>query len=189
MRKYLASLAVLAVTVTAAPAQETVMRPEIRPFVGMYVPTGTQRDLFDDAAMYGIQAALELRPSFHLLGTFGYVPGQTKYTTLKNDVQILQYDVGFEFDLVRPLGDTWLFKPFAGLGAGARTYLYDNDALKNRTCAAGYGALGMEFEINRAAIRLEGRDNVFCFRSALPNIKSKTRNDVGFALGLAYHFR
>jgi hypothetical protein len=189
MRRYLAVLAVLAVTVSAAPAQETVMRPEVRPFVGMYIPTGTQRDLFDDAAMFGVQAALELRPSFHLLGTFGYVPGQSKYTTLKNDVQILQYDAGFELNMVRALGNAWLFKPFLGLGGGARTYLYDNDALTNRTCAAGYGALGMEFEINRAALRLEGRDNVFCFRSALPNVKSKTRNDVVFALGLAYHFK
>ena len=189
MRKYFTSLVALAVMVTAAPAQETVMRPEIRPFVGMYVPTGTQRDLFDDAAMYGVQAALELRPSFHLLGTLGYVPGQTKYTTFKNDVQIIQYDVGFELNMVRPLGETWLFKPFAGLGAGARTYEYDNATLKNRTCAAGYGALGMEFEFNRAAIRFEGRDNVYCFRSAIPDIKSKTRNDVGFSLGLAYHFK
>ena len=189
MRVHLAAFAVLAAVVTTAPAQETVMRPEIRPFVGMYVPTGTQRDLFDDAAMYGLQAALEVRPSFHLLGTFGYVPGQTKYTTLSNDVQILQYNVGVEFNMVRPLGMTWLFKPFAGIGAGARTYLYDDDALSNRTCSAGYGSLGMEFEINRAAIRFEGRDNVFCFRSALPNVKSKTRNDVGLSLGLAYHFK
>lgn len=189
MRKYVASLALLAVTVTAAAAQETIVRPEIRPFVGMYVPTGTQRDLFDDAAMFGVQAALELRPSFHVLGTFGYVPGQTKYTTLRNDVEIIQYDVGVELNLVRLLGDSWLFKPFAGLGAGARTYQYDNTTLQNRTCAAGYGALGMEFEFNRAAIRFEGRDNVYCFRSAIPNVKSKTRNDVGLSLGLAYHFK
>lgn len=188
MRKLVASLVALAATSLVASAQQPI-RPEIRPFVGMYMPTGTQRDLFKDAAMYGLQAALEVKPEFHMLGTFGWVPGQTKYAGLKDEVQIFQYDVGVEFNMVRALGDAWLFKPFLGAGAGARTYLYANDNLTDRTCAAGYGALGMEFEINRAAIRLEGRDNVFCFRSAIPDVKSKTRNDVGVSLGLAYHFK
>ena len=189
MKKILASLVVFAATTTLASAQRPELRPEIRPFAGVYLPTGTQRDLFDNAAKFGVQAALELRPSFHVLGTFGYVPGQTKYVSAKNDVQIFQYDVGVEFNMLRPIGDMWLFKPFVGAGAGARSYFYDNSALTDRTCAAGYGALGMEFELNRAAIRLEGRDNVFCFRSALPNIKSSTRNDIDFSLGLAYHFK
>jgi hypothetical protein len=189
MRKYLASLALLTLVAGAVSAQGTTLRPEIRPFVGMYVPTGHQRDMFKDAALFGVQAALEIEPSFHLLGTFGYVPGQTKLTSVGNDVQILAYDVGFEVDMVRSLGGAWLFKPFFGLGVGARTYMYDNVALRDRSCAAGYGALGMEFEINRAAIRLEGRDNVFCFRSPTTSPQPKTRNDVGFSLGLAYHFK
>lgn len=189
MKKLLVSLVVLAAMGVVASAQAPAVRPEIRPFMGVNLPTGDQRDLFDDAAMFGVQAALEVRPSFHLLGTFGWVPGQTKYPGLNNDVQIFQYDVGVEFNLVRPLGAAWLFKPFLGAGAGARSYLYENDTLRDRTCAAGYGALGMELQLDRAAIRLEGRDNVFCFRSALPHIKSATRNDVGLSLGLAYHFR
>lgn len=189
MKKLSLTLAALMATAAVASAQDPGVRPEIRPFVGMYIPTGDQRDLFDDAAMLGVQAALELRPSFHLLGTVGWAPGQTKYAVANDNVQIFQYDVGMELNLVRPLGESWLFKPFLGFGGGARTYLYEDDNLKNRTCAAGYGALGAELEFNRAAIRLEGRDNVFCFRSALPDIKSKTRNDVGLSLGLAYHFR
>lgn len=189
MKKLTFTLAALVTSAMVASAQEPGVRPEIRPFVGMYIPTGDQRDLFDDAAMFGVQGALELRPSFHLLGTFGWAPGQAKYAVPEDNVQILQYDAGLELNMVRALGENWLFKPFLGLGAGARTYLYEADNLKNRTCAAGYGALGAEFEFNRAAIRFEGRDNVFCFRSPLPDIKSKTRNDVGLSLGLAYHFR
>lgn len=188
MKRFIFPLVALAATSMVAPAQDPV-RPEIRPFVGMYLPTGDQRDLFKDAAMFGMQAALEVRPSFHVLGTLGWVPGQTKYAGLDDDVQIFQYDLGLEFNLVRPLGAAWLFKPFLGAGAGARTYLYANDNLSDRTCAAGYGALGMEFEINRAALRIEGRDNIFCFKSAIPNVKSRTRNDVGMSVGLAYHFK
>ena len=54
---------------------------------------------------------------------------------------------------------------------------------------AGYGALGVEFELSRTAIRLEGRDNLFGFKSPLPFEKSRTRSDIGLSLGLAYHFR
>ena len=189
MKKLTVMIVALAATAIAAKAQEPGLKPEIRPFVGMYVPTGDQRDLFENAPMYGVQAALEFRPTFHMLGTFGWVPGQTKYAAASDQVSIFQYDVGFEFDMVQSLGESWLFKPFVGLGGGARTYLYDADNLKNQTCAAGYFALGTEFQYNRTAIRFEGRDNVFCYKSALPNIDSKTRNDVGLSLGIAYHFR
>ena len=189
MKKLTFTLAALVTSAVVASAQEPTVRPEIRPFVGMYIPTGDQRDLFDDGSVLGLQAALEVRPSFHVLGTFGWGVGQTKYVASKDHVNTFQYDIGLELSLVRALGEQWLLKPFLGFGGGARTYLYEDDNLKNRTCAAGYGALGAEFELNRAAIRLEGRDNVFCFRSPLPNVKSKTRNDVGLSLGLAYHFR
>lgn len=189
MKKLTVTMAALLATAMVASAQETRVRPEIRPFAGMHFPTGDQRNLFDDAALLGLQAALELRPSFHVLGTFSWAAGQTKYVVAKDNVQIFQYDVGVEMNMVRALGEQWLFKPFLGAGGGARTYLYENDNLTNRTCAAGYGALGAELEFNRTALRLEGRDNLFCFRSALPGIKSRTRNDVGLSLGLAYHFR
>jgi hypothetical protein len=189
MKKLTVMIAALAATALAAQAQEPGLKPEIRPFVGMYVPTGDQRDLFENAAMYGLQAALEVRPNFHVLGTFGWVPTQTKYAAASDQAWILQYDAGMELDMVRPLGESWLWKPFLGLGAGARTYRYDDDDLGNQTCAAGYVALGTEFQYGRTAIRFEGRDNFYCYKSPLPNIDSKTRNDVGLSLGLAYHFR
>ena len=189
MKKLTVMIVALAATAITAQAQEPGPKPEIRPFVGMYVPTGDQRDLFENAAMYGVQAALEFRPEFHLLGTFGWVPTQTKYAAASDQVWILQYNVGMELDMVRPLGESWLWKPFFGLGGGARTYRYDDDNLENQTCAAGYVALGTEFQYGRTAIRFEGRDNMFCYKSPLPNIESKTRNDIGLSLGLAYHFR
>ena len=138
--------------------------------------------------MFGVQAELEVRPTLHLLGSFGWAPAQNKYQVADDDVNILQYDAGVEFDLVRPMGGGWQFKPFLGMGAGARTYLYGDDELSNKTCFAGYGALGTEFQIGRTALRLEGRDNVFCYRSPIGG-DSKTRNDVGVAFGVAYHFR
>jgi hypothetical protein len=191
MRKPILLAAILATTVTLpALSQTPVLKPEIRPFVGASIPTGTQRDFFGSSVVYGVQAALEVRETFHLLGTFAVAPATLKVAGGNEDKSLMmQYDVGMEFDLVRPLGESWLFKPFVGVGAGARSYFYDDQDLIDRTGLSGYGALGVEFQIARTAIRFEGRDNVFTFKSPLPFEKSRTRNDVGFSLGLAYHFR
>lgn len=190
MRRVALVITALAVGAMALPAQTPRwFTPEVRPFVGAYVPTGTQRDLFKDAAMFGVQAAVEIRPTFHVLGSFAWVPAQNRYDVANNDVNVFQYDAGVEFDLVRPVGENWQFKPFLGLGAGGRTYAYKDDALSDKTCLSGYGAVGSEFQIGRTALRLEARDNVFCYRSPVPGGGSKTRNDVGLAAGLAYHFR
>lgn len=191
MKKLISAAVVLAVATIAvsARAQGPSVKAELRPFFGMSIPTGDQRDLFDDATMFGLQGALELKPAFHLLGSFAWVPGKAKFSGAQQDVDVFQYDAGMEFNLVREMNESWLFKPFVGLGGGARTYLYAADALTDRTSASAYGTLGTEFQLNRTAIRLEGRGNFFSFKSPLPNVDSKTRNDVGVSLGVAYHFR
>ena len=61
--------------------------------------------------------------------------------------------------------------------------------LADKTCFAGYGAVGTEFQVARTALRVEARDNVFCHRSPVPGVSSETRNDVGLGLGVAYHLR
>ena len=191
MKKLISAAVVLAVATIAvsASAQDSPVKPELRPFFGMYIPTGDQRDLFDDATMFGLQGAVELKPAFHLLGAFAWVPGKAKFPGAQQDVQILTYDAGMEFNLIREMGESWLLKPFVGLGGGARTYLYKADALNDKTNAIAYGTLGTEFQVNRTAIRLEARGNIFNFKSPVPNVESKTRKDVGVSLGVAYHFR
>lgn len=171
------------------PAQTPLFTPELRPFVGAYVPTGDQSNLFKSGTMFGVQGALEFKPTFHLLGTFSWIPAHNKYTGFDENVSIFGYDLGAEFAFVQPLGSGWELKPFAGLGAGARTYAFKASGLSDKTCAAAYGALGSEFQLDRVALRLEARDNVFCYRSPVAGISSATRNDIGLAFGLAYHFR
>lgn len=170
------------------PAQAQVFTPELRPFVGAYLPTGAQADLFKGASLFGLQGALEVEPTFHLLGTFSWVPAHNKFTGFDENASIFAYDVGAEFGTLYPLGSGWELKPFLGLGVGARTYTYKAPGLSTNTCAAGYGALGSEFQVDKVALRFEARDNLFCYRDPIDGV-SKTRNDVGLALGLAYHFR
>jgi hypothetical protein len=189
MRRIILVTGALLAGATALPAQEREAKAEIRPFIGASIPTGAQRDLFNDAPIFGLQGAVELKPTLHLVGTFGWVPGQNEYVLARDNVNVFQYDVGVELSMVRPLGGTWQFRPFVGIGGGARTYVYEADQLGDKTCAAGYGALGSEFQIGRTALRVEARDDVFCFRSPIEGQDSETRNDIRLTAGVAYHFR
>lgn len=189
MRRTTLVLGALIAGIFALPARAQLFTPELRPFVGAYIPTGAQRDLFKETSLFGIQGALEVLPTFHLLGTVSWMPAHNKYAGFDENVNIFAYDVGTEFGMAQALGSGWELKPFLGLGIGARTYAYKAAGLSDHTCAAGYGAVGSEFQFDKVALRLEGRDNVFCYRSPIAGISSKTRNDVGIALGFAYHFR
>lgn len=188
MKRITIAAAVLFAGATALPAQSSMMKPEFRPFAGANIPTGPQRDLFGDAGMIGAQLALEIKPTLHVLGTFGWVAAQTTYAVSDNNVNLFTYDLGLEASFVEPLGGKWEVKPFVGIGGGARTYSY-RGALTDQTGASVYAALGTEFQIAPWAFRLEARSNVFWYQSPLAGVASETRYDVGLALGLAYHFR
>jgi hypothetical protein len=181
--------ALLAVASTAG-SQEVSggFTPEIRPFVGVYVPTGPMQDQFKSASMAGIQMAVEMSRNFHVLGSVGWTHGHSKLPIARDRTDIWQYDVGVEANLVRPLDDVWLLRPFAGIGAGGRTYDYRAPGIGSQRCTAGYGSLGTEVQRGDVAFRLEGRDYLSCFESPVTGRKS-TLNDVGISFGLAYHIR
>jgi hypothetical protein len=192
MRTLTLAAALLAAASVAA-AQEpndapAAARFEIRPFVGAYVPTGDQRNVMEDAPMIGGQLAYQVAPTLHVLGSLGWVLGTDRYRVADRGVQIFQYDLGVEYGLVRPMKGGWDLKPFLGLGGGGRTYAYGDDALSTGTCIAGYGAAGAEYQWGVTALRFEARNYVHCFKSPIAGVGSKTRNDLGFSLGVALHF-
>jgi hypothetical protein len=174
---------------SAAAQQPAAIRPEIRPFVGAYIPAGALRDDFKTATMLGVQSALELSDYMHIVGTVAWTHGHNKFASFSNDVTyIWQYDLGVELNLIQEVGSSWLFRPFLGAGGGGRTYDYKAKAIGTQTCTAGYGALGTELQRGSIALRLEGRDYLTCYESPMTATK-KTRNDFGLAFGLAYHIR
>lgn len=178
----------LCATAASAGAQQQ-WKPELRPFVGTSIPTGELRDVIGSEALFGAQLAAELRPWLHVLGTFGWAPAETRYVVADKNLDVFQYDVGAEVNSSQPFWFGTQMHPFWGAGVGARTYLYDSNALKDRACLSGYVSTGIEVQANRTAARIEARDNVFCYRSPVAGEKSATRNDLNFSLGLAYHFR
>jgi hypothetical protein len=183
------TIAALLATTSVSAQQPVGIRPEVRPFVGAYIPAGALRNDFKTATMLGAQAALELSDYMHVVGTVAWTRGHNKFALLSKDLTyIWQYDVGLEFNLIQEIGTNWLFRPFIGAGGGGRTYDYQAKNIGTQTCTAGYGALGAELQRGSYALRLEGRDYLACYESPFTADK-KTRNDFGLAFGLAYHIR
>jgi len=181
----LAFAAPLAAQSSATPRR---VLPEVRPLVGVYLPTGRMRDDFEAATLLGLQGAFELSRSVHLTATTSWTRGHNKFDMASGRTNLWQYDLGAEANLLRPLGGGWQLHPFVGAGLGGRTYDYRAKGVATQTCTAGYGSLGSELQKGAVALRLEGRDYVSCFESPVTGEQS-TRNDVGLAVGLAYHVR
>jgi hypothetical protein len=183
-------VAALLALASGANAQESPNRltPEVRPFVGAFVPTGGMQQELKSATMAGAQVALEMNRNFHVLGSIGWTHGHHKLTVGTDRTNIWQYDMGVEGNLYRPVGDEWLLRPFLGVGAGARTYDYRAKNVGTKSCTAGYASLGTELQRHDVAFRVEGRDYLSCFESPVSGRKS-TLNDVGISFGLAYHIR
>ncbi len=190
MTRQIPVLAILLATVAAPLGAQEASIAEIRPFVSAYVPAQSQRGMFRDAPMFGVQAALELLPSFHAVSSFAWAPARTGYALGADRVHILQYDVGVTLGLVRPMGDGWELRPFLGAGAGGRSYLYEAATLTNRPLSsAAYAAAGTEFQLGHTALRLEMRNYIYNFEPPFPDQEPVLRNDFTFSLGMAFHLR
>jgi len=183
------AVAGLLIAMSAAQSQEYQhkVRLEVRPFAGMYVPSGVQGDDFKSATTFGMQAALELNSYTHVLASGGLTNGHSKIGALISDQsKMWQFDVGAEFNALNELGSHYLLRPFVGVGAGMRSYSFKDSGLDTKSCAAGYGSLGSELQRGSVAIRLEGRGFVTCFKSPF-NSETTFRSDMSFIFGLAYH--
>lgn len=189
MKRTLFAIGAVAAAGIALPLRAQTMTPELRPFVGAYMPTGGMRDIMKSSALFGAEGAFEVNRNLHVIGTFSWSPAHNKFTGYDENLSIYSFDVGAELGLVHALPVGWEFKPFVGLGGGARTYDYKDTQLPTQSWAAGYVSVGTEFQLNAIALRMEARDNFFGYKSPFPNAASGTRNDATFLFGFAYHFR
>jgi hypothetical protein len=173
----------------ASPASSQLIpvpRLEVRPSVGAKIPTGMQRHVFGAAPVYGIQGAIEMTRSMHMLGSLGWSPVVSKLDVGDRGADMFEYDLGVEYNLLFPLRGAWEIKPFVGAGAGARTYRYDAEGLESNTPLAAYGSLGTELQRGLAALRIEARGYVHGFTDPITE-EWDARNEVGISLGFAYH--
>ncbi|MBI4501505.1 MAG: hypothetical protein HY700_10120 [Gemmatimonadetes bacterium] len=163
--------------------------PELRPYAGVSLPIGNEATFLKAGTLFGIQGAIELLPTLTVVGSFGWSPGQDKYSVSDVGLDVLESNAGLEVSTTKPFGDEWRIKPFIGIGAGVRTYRFHDVALSDHTGAAGYGALGTEFQVGITALRLEARNNVFHYASPFAGGIARTATDVELSAGIAYHLR
>src|SRR3954471_20164760 len=138
---------------------------EIRPMAGVAIPTGAHRRAFGDAAFVGAGTALRLSTAFDLVASFAFQSSTSKYTVPDQHAHVLVYNVGVE-KLYRPSGQrpNGVWVPYAGGGIGGRANDFRSAALESTACYAGYGNAGVEYERSRSTLRLELRDNLFCYK-------------------------
>jgi hypothetical protein len=97
---------------------------------------------------------------------------------------VYTYDVGAELRIPNWMyGRKVTFMPFAGAGAGGRSYNYrslDANATHN---LATYASLGGEAGYRRIRFRVEARDYLSGFKPLVANGASGNRNDVTVMAG------
>jgi len=157
---------------------------------GTLVPTGAQRDVIKRGSVSAAQLTYALTPAFAITSTAGWA--RSKDVSIADDpkLDVFTYDVGVEFRAPRwTMGKSVTFAPFAGAGAGGRSYNYrklDVDATHN---AAAYGSIGGEIGVGRARVRLEARDYAAGFKPLLAGGPARTSNDVVVMAGLRFASR
>jgi hypothetical protein len=125
---------------------------------GAILPTGVQGDAIKRGNLSAVQLTYVVRPALAITSTVGWARSRDVATTGSPKLDVFTYDVGAELRAPRRLaGKAATFSPFAGLGAGGRSYNYrklDVDATHN---VAAYASVGGELGFRRVRVRLEAR--------------------------------
>ena len=168
-----------AATATKQPRWELVVPS------GAMIPTGAQRDAVKRGNMNAVQITYVAQPSLAIVSTFGWARTKDIATAGDPKLDVFTYDVGGELRAPRWIAsETMFLRPFAGLGAGGRSYNYrklDVDATNN---LAAYASAGAEVGMRRLRLRLEARDYVAGFKPLTGTGTSRTGNDVMVMVGL-----
>ena len=152
---------------------------------GTLVPTGAQRDAIKRGNMNAAQLTYVVRPTLAITSTAGWARSRDVAIAGNPKLDVFTYDVGGEFRVPRwNTGNAVTFTPFAGAGAGGRSYNYrklDVDATHN---VAAYASVGGELGVRRVRVRLEARDYVTGFKPLTGDGASRTGNDVVVMVGV-----
>jgi hypothetical protein len=161
---------------------------ELRVTSGAFVPTGNHRNAVTGAQVTAGQLAWVIRPSLAVTGTFTWARSRDRGLVNTPKLDVFTSDVGIEARPTLWFADRAVsLSPFAGVGAGVRSYNYrklDVDATNN---LAGYASVGGELGIGRVGLRLEVRDYATGFRPLVGAGRSEMRNDVVMMVGLRFN--
>ena len=185
-------LASLLTTVGLAHAQSSVATTpgfELLVPSGTVVPTGAQDGDVKRGNLTAVQLSYGLRPDLVLTSTVGWARTTPRGLGPEAKLDLFTYDAGVEYRLPRRSGDHRVnFKPFTGVGVGARTHSYRRVDVATTHHLATYASVGGEVGLPRVRVRLEVRDYLTW---VIPLGASGTtrRNDIAVLAGLRLALR
>jgi hypothetical protein len=157
---------------------------------GTLVPTGAEHAAIKRGSLTASQLTYVARPSLAITSTIGWARSRDIAVVGDPKLDVFTYDVGAELRAPRSItGETVTFAPFAGAGAGGRSYDYrklDIDATHN---LAAYASVGGELGIRRVRVRLEARDYVTGFKPLNGQGVARAGNDVVLMVGVRFASR
>jgi hypothetical protein len=181
------ALATLLTAVRPAHAQSSVAtKPGFELLVpsGAVVPTGAQEHDVKNAKLTAVQLSYGLRPDLVLTSTVGWARTTPLGLGPEAKLDLFTYDAGVEYRLARRSPDRGInFKPFTGVGIGARTHSYRHVDVATTHNLATYASVGGELGLSRVRLRLEVRDYL-TWVTPLGTWGTTRRNDVAVLAGL-----
>jgi len=178
------------------PAQattETQTTPEHKPgwellvSSGVVVPTGAQRTRVAQGKLTAAQVLYVVRPAIAVTASLGWARTRDIATVNDPKLDAFTYDVGAELRAPKLIGGSAIsLSPFAGIGAGGRSYNYRSLSAPATSNVAGYGSVGGELGVGRIRLRLEARDYVTGFRPLAGEGAARSGNDVVLMGGLRF---
>jgi hypothetical protein len=184
----IASSSRLSAQVTA-PETSTQQKPnwELLVSSGAVLPTGTQRDAIKQGKLTAAQVSYVVRPALALTASFGWARTRDIATVGDPKLDAFTYDAGAEVRAPRWMaGKGITLSPFAGVGAGGRSYNYRSLDVEATHNAAAYGSVGGEIGVRRIRLRVEARDYVSGFKPLGGEGASRTGNEVVVMAGLRF---
>ena len=166
------------------PTSERAKHWELTVPSGTLVQTGAQRDVLKRGDVSAVQLTYAASPMLAFTSTVGWARSRDIATEGNPKLDVFTYDVGAELRAPRMSRKSLTFMPFAGAGAGGRSYNYrslDVDATHN---VAAYASIGGDVLIRRVGIRLEARDYVAGFKPLNGSGDARTSNDIAVMIGV-----
>lgn len=152
---------------------------------GTLIPTGNQRHDIRRADMTTAQLAYVVRPELALSAALGWARSRDIASEGNPRLDIFTYDLGAEFRPGQwPADRALAIRPFAGIGAGGRSYSYRSLDAQARHHVGGYIGAGGEVGTARIRLRLELRDYLSGFNSPSGERSGGARNDLVAVVGL-----
>ena len=166
-----------------APAQKTGF--EFLVSSGSVLPVGTEKGIIERGDLTAAQLSYVVHPALALTATVGWARSHDISTTDSPTLDLFTYDLGAEFRAPRmTVAEGVSVGPFAGVGAGARSYNYRNLDVNATHNVAAYASVGGQADVRRIGFRVEVRDYVSDFKPLSGTGKAVTGNDVMVMVGI-----